>query len=97
MVSFVKKLIRKLTIDNSDLGAVEPRAMSGMLGVEELNIVNSKIDKIKENIISDETQVKNVRLEGNHLLAVPDDFDYSVGIQISVSLMNPLLIEFDGD
>ena len=71
--------------------------MSGMLGVEELNIVNSKIDKIKENIISDETQVKNVRLEGNHLLAVPDDFDYSVGTRIFVSHMNNLYTESDGD
>ena len=86
-----------LTIDNSDLGTVEPRAMSGMLGVDELNIVNSKIDKIKENIISDETQVKNVRLEGNHLLAVPDDFDYSVSMRSSVAVLNHLTSESDGD
>ena len=71
-------ITRKLTIDNSDLGTVQPKAMSGMLGVGELSIINSKIDKIRENIISDETQVKHVRLEGNHLLAVPDEFDYSV-------------------
>ena len=31
--------------------------MSGMLGVEELNIINSKIDKIHENVISEESQV----------------------------------------
>ena len=68
--------------------------MSGMLGVEELNIINSKIDKIHENVISEESQVwtgaiqdtysryryqvKTVNLEGNHLLAIPDDFDYMV-------------------
>ena len=34
--------------------------------------------QIHENLISDETQVKRVRLEGNHLLAVPVDFDYMV-------------------
>ena len=37
---------RKLTIDNSDLGTIQSRAMSGMLGVQELNIINSKIDKV---------------------------------------------------
>ena len=47
---------RKLTIDNSDLGTVQPKAMSGMLGVQELNIINSKIDRIHENVISQESQ-----------------------------------------
>ena len=85
---------RKLTIDNSDLGTIQSRAMSGMLGVQELNIINSKIDKVgqvqvqvqvvtpglqvRENVISQETQVKRIHLEGNHLLAVPQDFDYMV-------------------
>ena len=49
-----------------------------MLGVQELSIINSKIDKVGENIISGETQVKSVKLEGNHLLAIPADFDYMV-------------------
>ena len=47
---------KKLTIDNSDLGTVQPKAMSGMLGVQELNIINSKIDRIHENVISQESQ-----------------------------------------
>ena len=87
---------KKLTIDNSDLGTVQPKAMSGMLGVQELNIINSKIDRIHENVISEESQVrwsaikhnprydvqvKSVRLEGNHLLAIPDDFDYMVCVE----------------
>ena len=37
---------RTLTIDNSDLGTIQSKSMSGMLGVQELNIVNSKIDKV---------------------------------------------------
>ena len=53
------KNCRKLTIDYSDLGTIQPKAMSGMLGVQELNIVNSKIDKIHENVISEESQVWN--------------------------------------
>ena len=67
-----------MTIDNSDLGIIQPKALSGMLGVQELSIINSKIDKVGENIISGETQVKSVKLEGNHLLAIPADFDYMV-------------------
>ena len=90
-----------MTIDNSDLGNIQPRALSGILGVEEIHIINSKIDKaginfwrdqfclllfdqlyvlnqVHENIIYDETQLKTLRLEGNHLLAVPHDFDYMV-------------------
>ena len=43
---------KKLTIDNSDLGTIQPKAMSGMLGVQELNIINSKIDKIHETEIT---------------------------------------------
>ena len=73
---------RKLTIDNSDLGMIQPKALSGMLGVQELSIINSKIDKVGGNILSAESQVKSVKLEGNHLLAIPADFDYMVRIYI---------------
>ena len=34
--------------------------------------------QVRENVISQETQVKRIHLEGNHLLAVPQDFDYMV-------------------
>ena len=73
-------VFRKLTIDNSDLGMIQPKALSGMLGVVELSIINSKIDKVGGNILSAESQIKSVNLEGNHLLAIPDDFDYMVRI-----------------
>ena len=73
-------VFRKLTIDNSDLGMIQPKALSGMLGVVELSIINSKIDKVGENILSAESQIKSVKLEGNHLLAIPADFDYMVRI-----------------
>ena len=36
------------------------------------------LNQVHENIIYDETQLKTLRLEGNHLLAVPNDFDYMV-------------------
>ena len=76
------KFFRKLTIDNSDLGMIQPKALSGMLGVQELSIINSKIDKVGGNILSAESQVKSVKLEGNHLLAIPAEFDYMVRIYI---------------
>ena len=90
--------------------------MSGMLGVQELNIINSKIDKVgqvqvqvqgqvqvqvqgqvqvvtpglqvRENVISQETQVKRIHLEGNHLLAVPQDFDYMVYTEKTVLIFS---------
>ena len=103
---------RKLTIDNSDLGTIQSRAMSGMLGVQELNIINSKIDKVgqvqgqgqgqvqvvtpglqvRENVISQETQVKRIHLEGNHLLAVPQDFDYMVYTEKTVLIFSSIVL-----
>ena len=43
---YLDVVFRKLTIDNSDLGNIQPRAMSGILGVQEIHIINSKIDKV---------------------------------------------------
>ena len=40
----------------------------------EINIFS----KVGENILSTDSQVKSVKLEGNHLLAIPADFDYMV-------------------
>ena len=36
---------QKLSIDNSDLGTVQPRATAGMINVDELRVVNSKVKK----------------------------------------------------
>ena len=49
--------IRTLTIDNSDLGTVQPRALAGMIEVKELKVINSKIDKVVDSVINDDTQV----------------------------------------
>ena len=43
----ITNVCRKLTIDNSDLGVIQPKALSGMLGVQDLSIINSKIDKVQ--------------------------------------------------
>ena len=46
----ITNVCRKLTIDNSDLGVIQPKALSGMLGVQDLSIINSKIDKVKGHL-----------------------------------------------
>ena len=50
-------IFRTLTIDNSDLGTIQPRAMAGMIDVHELKVINSKIDKVLDSVINEDTQV----------------------------------------
>ena len=42
-LSFSFQNCQKLSIDNSDLGTVQPRATAGMINVDELRVVNSKV------------------------------------------------------
>ena len=126
---------QKLSIDNSDLGTVQPKATAGMINVDELRVVNSKvvtcriifsrlwltlriwgwsnsrwtrcwtawvrktpnwrcppssdlqnIQNYTKTLIQVHSKLKIIRklvtqvlsVEGNHLLALPDDFDVQV-------------------
>ena len=89
-----------MTIDNSDLGTIQPRALAGMIDVHELKVINSKIDKVVDSVINEDTQVidelqkhsliliflfqiKHLKLDGNHLLAIPPQFDFMVTCLVS--------------
>lgn len=66
----IKKL-RTLTIENSDLATIRSNAFTGMTDVEELRIVKNKIDRLEDFSLPSQNTVKNLILEGNHILAVP--------------------------
>ena len=48
--------------------------------------------QVRENVISQETQVKRIHLEGNHLLAVPQDFDYMVYTEKTVLILSSIVL-----
>ena len=45
-LSFSFQNCQKLSIDNSDLGTVQPKATAGMINVDELRVVNSKVKTV---------------------------------------------------
>ena len=52
-----------------------------------------KVDKVLDSLSREDTQLKVLSVEGNHLLALPDDFDVQVHIysQRSFSTLQPHL------
>ena len=50
-----------------------------------------KVDKVLDSLSREDTQLKVLSVEGNHLLALPDDFDVQVYIysQRSLSFLQP--------
>ena len=53
---------QKLSIDNSDLGTVQPKATAGMINVDELRVVNSKVVtcRIKSHITPTDNNILTV-------------------------------------
>merc|ERR1719369_637207 len=63
-----------------------------MIDVKELKVINSKIDKVVDSVINDDTQIKQLKLDGNHLLAIPQHFDFmsltNIGVVEAVASKN---------
>lgn len=64
--------VNLLSLQESDLGTLCGQAFEGMSNVETLNILNNKIDAIHELNISYSHRVKQLKLQGNHLLDTPE-------------------------
>ena len=58
-----------------------------MVNVQELRVVNSKVDKVLDRLNQQDTELRELSLEGNHLLALPDNFDYQVEGEVMVELV----------
>ncbi|CAH0395752.1 unnamed protein product [Bemisia tabaci] len=60
-----------ITIQDSDLGVIQPRAFANLSFVGLISLSNNKIDSIRELAILDSQNIDAVKLEGNHILDVP--------------------------
>lgn len=63
---------------------MQPRALAGIVGLHQLKVINSKIDRVVSAVVAGDTRVGHTTLDGNHLLAIPDTFDFKV-IDLKIS------------
>ncbi|XP_055684810.1 chondroadherin [Lutzomyia longipalpis] len=64
--------IQVLSLQESDLGVICANAFDGLTHVGTLNILNNKIDSIQELNITAAHFIRQIKLQGNHLLETPD-------------------------
>lgn len=64
--------VNVLSIQESDLGIIDFGAFEGMSYIGLLNVINNKIDGIREFNITYNNSVRAIRFHGNHLLENPD-------------------------
>ncbi|KAK2716319.1 hypothetical protein QYM36_010781, partial [Artemia franciscana] len=79
--------VKLLTIQESDLGIVRPDAFAGMVDVDELHILNNKIDQVAGLRIDASNKVGTLRIVGNHFLETPST------ISIKISEVRKLVVE----
>lgn len=60
-----------LSIQESDLGVILPEAFDGLTYIQNLHLLNNKIDEIQDFTIKLEQHIKFIKLQGNHLLDTP--------------------------
>lgn len=63
--------VQVLAITDSDLGVIRANAFEGMMHIGSLNLINNKIDAIQGFHIRKISNVRIIRLHGNHLLETP--------------------------
>uniref|UniRef100_A0A6V7LD55 LRRCT domain-containing protein n=1 Tax=Bracon brevicornis TaxID=1563983 RepID=A0A6V7LD55_9HYME len=67
--------VRHLDIQESDLGTIESDAFTGISHIDNINILNNKIDFIKEFKLTNDSIVESLKFHGNHVLRAPNARD----------------------
>ncbi|XP_015596938.1 leucine-rich repeat-containing protein 15 isoform X2 [Cephus cinctus] len=80
--------VHVLSIQESDLGVIYKDAFTGLRRINNLNILNNKIDAIKQLNLSADNEIGTFRFLGNHILEAPRASDTILDVGTISALNN---------